>query len=371
MRLNVFAPMGGHLGYAVYAKNLMGGLLEAGVDVHPIPVGLAPAEDPIDNVLFEKMMQKKNELSYSHLDPSLSIQGATRETSMNFCGGKRIMQTFVEWWGLSPEWIHNLNSMDAVFASSQYTRDIFLNDGVTAPIYVTPGGVDTKKYNRNVTPLNLKESLKLDVSFAFILWSKWEKRKGSLETLRAFCQEFKEDEDVGLVICGSNPFEEQAVIDYQITSAMGVGERRNVRVIKQPVPSNLMPSLYRACDAFVLPTRGEGFGLCSIEAMACGLPSLLLNAGAHLEFANEDTTFFINNTGLEPTNDYRWTKSHYGEKAKWLGIDEPDLRNKMRYAFEHRNEVTAKGNAAAKRVSEFTWLRAGQAAKKALGEICG
>ncbi len=34
---------------------------------------------------------------------------------------------------------------------------------------------------------------------------------------------------------------------------------------------------YQASDAFILPSRGEGFALAPLEAMGCGLPCILSN----------------------------------------------------------------------------------------------
>ncbi len=58
--------------------------------------------------------------------------------------------------------------------------------------------------------------------------------------------------------------------------ASGAGAR--VRFLGK-APDADLPDLYRACDLFVLPSTGEGFGIVFLEAMACGAPALGLRAG--------------------------------------------------------------------------------------------
>ena len=48
-----------------------------------------------------------------------------------------------------------------------------------------------------------------------------------------------------------------------------------------------LPALYCAADAFCLPSLYEGFGLPAMEAMACGVPTLLSNRGALPEVAGD------------------------------------------------------------------------------------
>ena len=38
-----------------------------------------------------------------------------------------------------------------------------------------------------------------------------------------------------------------------------------------------MANLYNCMDVFVLPTAGEGFGIPTVEAMACGVPICVTN----------------------------------------------------------------------------------------------
>lgn len=52
--------------------------------------------------------------------------------------------------------------------------------------------------------------------------------------------------------------------------------------------------LYRVCDAFVLPTRGEGWGRPFFEAMLMEMPVIGTNwSGGHTEFMNENNSFLV------------------------------------------------------------------------------
>ncbi|HEV8584850.1 MAG TPA: glycosyltransferase family 1 protein [Methylomirabilota bacterium] len=52
-----------------------------------------------------------------------------------------------------------------------------------------------------------------------------------------------------------------------------------------PIEDADLPGLYSACEAFVLPSFDEGFGLPAVEAMACGAPVIVSDRGALPEVA--------------------------------------------------------------------------------------
>lgn len=67
------------------------------------------------------------------------------------------------------------------------------------------------------------------------------------------------------------------------------------------VPHEKLASYYTACDAVVMPSRWEAFGLVAIEAMKYGKPVIASNRGALPEIIQDDSDGYIfsDETGLQ------------------------------------------------------------------------
>lgn len=102
-------------------------------------------------------------------------------------------------------------------------------------------------------------------------------------------------------------------------------------------------NLYSKCDAFVLPTAGEGWGLTIMEAAASGLPVVTTRHGGQLDFLNEDAAHFVSHKIEKVTT--------LDQKLFYAAIaDKSDLARKMigvmgnyddayRKSLELRNEI--------------------------------
>ncbi|MFZ4693331.1 MAG: glycosyltransferase [Burkholderiaceae bacterium] len=66
-----------------------------------------------------------------------------------------------------------------------------------------------------------------------------------------------------------------------------------IRVVGLSLPVNLMRAVYGAADAYVSPYRAEGFNLPVLEAMACGLTTLVTKGGPTDDFCTSVSSRFV------------------------------------------------------------------------------
>jgi len=143
--------------------------------------------------------------------------------------------------------------------------------------------------------------------FKFLSVFDWQMRKGYDVLLRAYCTEFKPDENVTLILKVSTvnqPFAQLVdLVSYCIerTLRMKLEQAPNIVLMTGMLPHARFPQLYASADAFVLPTRGEGWGRPYMEALACGRPVIATRWGGQLDFLNDGNADLIDLEGVRPT----------------------------------------------------------------------
>ena len=101
----------------------------------------------------------------------------------------------------------------------------------------------------------------------------------------AFSQLSADFPDLWLVAVGGGPFRPEEI--SRLTKL-----RIQNRVKHTTASDNELASLYAHAACFVFPSRYEGFGLPTVEAMSCGAPVVLARSSSHIEVGGEAAYFF-------------------------------------------------------------------------------
>ncbi|MFD1952738.1 glycosyltransferase family 4 protein [Paenibacillus thailandensis] len=231
-------------------------------------------------------------------------------------------------------WIPNLNAFDEVWVFSQFNQATFSASGVTSPIKVIPS------YSA-WAEADMEDSLfrvPFDDKFLFLSVFDWSDRKGYDLLINAYLEEFARTDNVALIIKTTAGNDDK--INEVSLLASGNKEAPEIFIMNKMLPTNDLIKLYRLCNAFVLPTRGEGWGRPIMEAMIVGMPVIATNWSGPTDFMNEDNAFpvkvdkltEIRNHPIPLFNGHRWAEPSLN-----------DLKRQMRYVYENPNEAKQKG----------------------------
>jgi len=100
--------------------------------------------------------------------------------------------------------------------------------------------------------------------------------------------------------------------------------------------------------------------------MACGLPSIATNWGAHTEFVHEGISYPLRIRGLVPAE----ARAPYDRRFRWADPDPEHLAHLFRHVAEHREEAAEMGRrAAAEMAARWTWPHAARRIAERLDRI--
>ena len=189
--------------------------------------------------------------------------------------------------------------------------------------------------------------------FAFLSAFDFQERKGWRPLLEAYAREFDAEDDVTLVLKVETIFADVATVQARIDAFLNelglpAARRPHIVLLHQRLSDAEMPALFRACDAYVSPTRGEGWGRPLMEALACGLPVITSRWSAPLAFLDDTNAWFVDG-GLIPVPDDVDIPVFRG--GRWFDPDVDALRAAMRAVTTTRRRRARprwrRGNACA------------------------
>jgi glycosyltransferase involved in cell wall biosynthesis len=198
------------------------------------------------------------------------------------------------------------------------------------PVHI-PGGVDLDHFRPGGDRAAIRRRLGLSPEAAVLFTVRnLENRMGLDALLDAFVTTVRDVPEAVLLIGGEGS--QRAELERG-ARALRIDER--VRFLGF-VPEPALPAYYQAADFFVLPTRAlEGFGLVTVEALACGTPVLATPVGATPEILAplDPSLLFENETAAAIAKGLR---QHLvgGDPARAARLREASRRHAERYDWE-------------------------------------
>ncbi|MBA4191959.1 MAG: glycosyl transferase [Planctomycetaceae bacterium] len=275
-------------------------------------------------------------------------------------GEYRIGYTMLETDGVPNSWVEQANRMDEIWVPSTFNVRTMRDSGVVRPIHCMPLGIDPHYFHPRIKGSRHKQV------FTFLSVFEWGERKAPEILLRAFTDEFLAREDVVLLLKVVNRDEDIEVREQIAQLNLARNGGRVLLSLNDVIPTYQLGSLYRSADCFVLPSRGEGWGMPVLEAMACGLPVIATNWSAMTDFLDESVAYPLDVERLVPAK----AKCPYYKGFSWAEPSYEHLRAQMRHIFEHQDEAHNRGMRASEVAhTRWTWDQAAQRIVQRLAEI--
>ncbi|MFN8224889.1 MAG: glycosyltransferase [Gaiellales bacterium] len=253
---------------------------------------------------------------------------------------------------LPPDWMRRLHTVDELWLTSDHALEVFGNAGVPAErMHLLPMTLDFDLYDPTVErePFTLPEQAR---GFRFLTTFEFQERKGWDVLLDAWVRAFDANDDVSLVLKtfslhGDTRREVHERLDAALAEACRRHGKTNAPVVLESsvLPAGELPRLYAACDAFVLASRGEGWGRPYMEAMAMGLPTIGSGWSGNLAFMDEDNSFLVGGR-LRPIERWDARPERDWKGHRWFSADPEHLAETLRAVAAGGAEVERRATNA-------------------------
>jgi len=343
------------LGYAVQSRQLMTALHFSGVRVS-YRNAYGEVDGRLDDPLLDDLKARRprpggSQVAFCQADAFRRVQAGP--------GAPRVGWSMLEVTGLPREWVDGCNAMDEVWVPASFNVETFRASGVRVPVRVMPLGVDIDYFHPDIV------GSRPSSRFTFLSVFEWGERKAPEVLLRAFADEFKDSDDVLLLL---SVFNRDPSVDVEAEIArMDLPASAPVVLLVNPEFAGYqMGALYRSADCFVLPSRGEGWGMPVLEAMACGLPVIATDWGGPADFLHTGVGYPLEVAAMVPAV----ARCPYYEGFAWAEPHAEHLRYLMRHVWENPDEAGRRGLAAADEVaSRYRWDQVAEQVRSRLTEL--
>jgi hypothetical protein len=234
------------------------------------------------------------------------------------------------------------SSVDELWVPCRLTAEACRKAGFKGPLEVlpTPGKIDEESEELQFPSEFSSEYVLSENIFKFYSIFQWNERKGYNQLLRGYFEEFSSKDNV-ILILKVNPIKHRGHGLPKIKSDI-IRAKNSVKKASDNLPKIFVCTdnisraaiggIHKACDAFVLPHRGEGWGMPIHDAIMHGNHVITTSFGGITEYLTNENSFVISHD-VRPVKPMNWNP-WYEASQKWAYPSLFSLKKNMRKLYE-------------------------------------
>lgn len=250
-------------------------------------------------------------------------------------------------------WVNILNRAELLWSPSQWVRELFIDQGVTSPIFVQGYAVDGSMYAYHKREKT--EPFRVGIWADNLVAS----RKNALMAVKTF---------VGANIPNS---ELDIKLNDPLTSnistfTMDGKMLANVRIYSDPMPRWHLIEWIKSLHVGIYLSGGEGFGLMPLEMMATGLPMIVAHNTGMRDYLTPHVAKLVDCPTQEVSP---YLTQTYDQETIVFRPDMDQAIDHLRWIYDHYDEALAMGLQAARHARRATWDDVGRNALTELEKV--
>ena len=337
--LNLMSPIG-YTGYGYAGLNILKHINNiSNVALHPIG---NPSIDNESDVSFIKTTLD-NQINMNYNVPCLKIWHQF-DLLQKVGSGKYFAFPFFEIDKFPDKDLYHLNFPDELIVSSEWAKNILINNQINKAIHVIPLGVDR-------TIFQPPENTKTTNNYVFCTIGKWEKRKAHDTIIDCFNRAFESKDNVELWLVTHNGFLNQQEEQEWLNLVQKSKLKDKIKVFPR-LPSHKQVAeviSYTNCGIYI--SRGEGWNMELLETMSMDKPVIVSNYSAHTEYCDKENSYIVDITETEPAIDNKW----FSGSANWAKIDKNQIDQTIEYMqYVYKNNISTNPSGV-KTAIKYSW----------------
>jgi hypothetical protein len=363
-----FGPVFSYSGYAEHNRQIIFQLLE-----HNWKIRLIPSEKHIPEHLIGKNILTALTKNTDLLQENTICLNLIPPPALPYWGKYTVLYTTLESLTVHEGFLKRCLQYDEVWCPCLTNYQSLLRAGIKSKyLKYCPEGVDSKRFNPSVAP-SRKHNKNY---FTFLFNGDWSFRKGIDLLFTAYLEEFTRNENVRLLVFSRYQGNDDKKAVDRLQQELAEFKERHykadlplVEIISNSVPDHEVPGIFTSADCFVLPTRGEAWGLPISQALASGIPAITADWGGQMTFCTKENSFLIETEKFDTIDDKINCAVDFYKGQQFCFPSVISLKEQMRLAFTNRNLTKEKGYVARKdMVEKWGWEKAGNTANSLLCE---